>query len=326
MVSFWSSSTFQNATARLEHLKQAETALIRFARRYAVGNYDIQAYDTIISRSCLPSLKPCPVEGDELVIHAIHVEEKQCSQIRKQKSAYPLVAMHGYYNGAAYYYRNLLGLADYFDGVYSLDALGWGLSSRPKYCNLKNNQSVESAEEWFVESLEAWRKENEINKMVLLGHSFGGYMSVAYAERYPERVERLLLLSPVGVPDENDPSFKERKQRFESTFRSRMFIGVFQTLFATTTVGSVLRNYVSDQRSYGMVSRYVEGRLPSIEARDEQKAVTDYLFNNALATGSGENAIHAILTKDIMARRPLVHRIPKLKVKKIRYVHEITVN
>ena len=325
MVSFWSSSTFQN-TSRLDHLKQAEAALIRFARRYGEGDYDIQAYDTTISRSCLPSLKPCTLEGDELVIHAIRVEEKEGSEIRKQKKInYPLVALHGYYNGAAYYYRNLLGLAGHFERVYSLDALGWGLSSRPNYGNLKNNKSVASAEEWFVESLEAWRKENEINKMVLLGHSFGGYMSVAYAERYPERVERLLLLSPVGVPDENDPSFIERKQRFSSTLRSRIFVGVFQTLFAATTVGGFLRSYISDQRGYAMVRSYVEGRLPSIEASDEQKAVTDYLFNNALAAGSGENAIHAILTKDILARQPLVHRIPKLKVKNIRLVLEIAV-
>lgn len=321
MLHFWSSGVLQAAT-HLEQLKQAETKLMLFARRYAVGDYDIRAYDTIIPRSCLSSLKPCTQEGDELVIHAIHVEEKENIATGNPKSEYPLVALHGYYNGAAYYYRNLFGLASYFNNVYSLDALGWGLSSRPKYENLENNKSVESAEEWFVESLEAWRKENDIEKMVLLGHSFGGYMSVAYSERYPERVDRLLLLSPVGVPDESDPSFQERKQRFTSSFRSRVFVGIFQTLFNLTTVGSFLRNYVSDQRAYGMVSNYVQGRLPSIEARDEQKAVTDYLYNNALAASSGENAIHAILTNNILAKRPLVHRIPNLKVENIWYVRQ----
>jgi pimeloyl-ACP methyl ester carboxylesterase len=320
MVSFWSSSAvLLTNNARLEQLKLAETKLLHFAKRYAVGDYDIRAYDTTIPRSCLSSLKTCKEEGDELIIHAIHVQNNESSAPRKQKSEYPLVALHGYYNGAAYYYRNLLGLASYFGNVYSLDALGWGLSSRPKYGNLRNNRSVESAEEWFVESLEAWRRENHVEKMILLGHSFGGYMSVAYAERYPERVERLLLLSPVGVPDESDPSFQERKKRLLSSFRSRLFVGVFQALFDLTTVGSFLRNYVSEQRAYEMVSNYVRGRLPSIEARDEQSAVTDYLYNNALAAGSGENAIHAILTNNILARQPLVHRIPKLKVENIRY-------
>ena len=36
--------------------------------------------------------------------------------------------------------------------------------------------------------------------MRLVGHSLGGYLAVAYAERFPERVERLVLLSPVGLP------------------------------------------------------------------------------------------------------------------------------
>jgi len=321
MVFFWPSSAVVQSTARLEQLKQAESLLIEFARRYAVGDFDIRPYDTTIPRSCIPSLKPSQSEGEDLVIHAIHVQDKEDGTgTRRQRSQYPLVALHGYYNGAAYYYRNLLGLARYFQNVYSLDALGWGLSSRPRYDNLKNNQSIESAEEWFVESLEAWRKKNEIEKMVLLGHSFGGYMSVAYAERYPERVDRLLLLSPVGVPDETDPSFLERKQRLTSSISSRMFVGVFQTLFEWTTVGGVLRNVVSQERAYDWASRYVQRRLPSINALDEQEAVTDYLYSNAMAPSSGENAIHAILTKNIMAKQPLVHRIPKLKVENIRFV------
>lgn len=38
---------------------------------------------------------------------------------------------------------------------------------------------------------------NRVEKMTLCGHSLGGYMGVAYAEKYPERLERLVLVSPV---------------------------------------------------------------------------------------------------------------------------------
>lgn len=291
MVSFWSSSAVLTTAKRLESLRQAETQLILFAQRYGPSNCSIRPFDTIIPRSSIPSLKPSKKEGDELTIHGLHVvqeEEKEGSTSSIVKSEYPLVALHGYYNGASYYYRNLVGLASYYESVYSLDWLGWGLSSRPDFGNLQKKKSVESVEDWFVESLEAWRKENGVEKMVLLGHSMGGYMSVAYCERYPQHVAKLLLLSPVGVPDENDPSFQERKERFTSSFRSRMFVGVFQTLFNWTTVGSFLRTYVSEDRAFGMVENYVQGRLPSIEAKDEQEAVTKYLYNNAMAAGSGE--------------------------------------
>lgn len=324
MVSFWSSSALLQATARLESLRLAEAQLILFAQRYGPNTVEIRPFDTTIERSCIQSLNPSKKEGDELTIHGIHVQQEKSilpKGTRDAKSPYPLVALHGYYNGAAYYYRNLVGLASYFESVYSLDCLGWGLSSRPNFNNLKSKHSVESAEDWFVESLEAWRKKNGIDKMVLLGHSFGGCMSVAYSERYPQHVDKLLLLSPVGVPDENDPSFLERKERFTSSIRSRMFLGVVQTLFDWTTVGSFLRTMVSEERALGMVSNYVQGRLPQIEERDEQEAVTKYLFNNAVAPGSGEYAIHSILNNNILAKRPLQDRIPKLQVKEIAFLY-----
>jgi len=35
----------------------------------------------------------------------------------------------------------------------------------------------------------------------LCGHSFGGYIATVFALRYPENISKLLLLSPVGVPE-----------------------------------------------------------------------------------------------------------------------------
>ena len=50
---------------------------------------------------------------------------------------------------------------------------------------------MKAAEDYFVDELEVWREKNKIPKMVLCGHSLGGYLSVAYCEKYPDRVDKV---------------------------------------------------------------------------------------------------------------------------------------
>ena len=33
-----------------------------------------------------------------------------------------------------------------------------------------------------------------------MGHSFGGYIATKYAKIYPENIQGLILLSPLGIP------------------------------------------------------------------------------------------------------------------------------
>lgn len=72
--------------------------------------------------------------------------------------------------------------------VYAIDLLGFGKSSRPKF-----SKDAKEIEMQYVSSIEKWRECMKIDKMILLGHSFGGYLSTAYSIKYPERIEHLIL-------------------------------------------------------------------------------------------------------------------------------------
>ena len=116
-----------------------------------------------------------------------------------------LVMLHGYGAGLGLFYKNFEGLSRVPGWkVYALDLLGMGRSSRPafKIHAKERQQSITEAENWFVDALEEWRLQRKIDKFTLFGHSLGGYMAVAYALKYPGHLNKLILASPVGIPED----------------------------------------------------------------------------------------------------------------------------
>lgn len=54
--------------------------------------------------------------------------------------------------------------------------------------------------EAYVEWLRGFMMAQKDKKPILLGHSFGSIVSAAYAARYPESIDRLILVNPIGAP------------------------------------------------------------------------------------------------------------------------------
>jgi cardiolipin-specific phospholipase len=116
-----------------------------------------------------------------------------------------LVILHGYGAGLGFFYKNFEPLSRVKGWqLYALDMLGMGRSTRPSFkIKSKNRQAaIKEAEDWFIDALEEWRQKRKIDRFTLLGHSLGGYMAVAYALKYPGRLNKLVLVSPVGIPED----------------------------------------------------------------------------------------------------------------------------
>ena len=116
-----------------------------------------------------------------------------------------LVILHGYGAGLGFFYKNFEGLSRVKGWkVYALDLLGMGRSSRPTFKLLSKDRQkcITEAENWFIDALEEWRVQRKIDRFTLVGHSLGGYMSVAYALKYPGHLNKLILASPVGIPED----------------------------------------------------------------------------------------------------------------------------
>jgi pimeloyl-ACP methyl ester carboxylesterase len=107
----------------------------------------------------------------------------------------PIVLVHGFCGGVGLWLHNIDALSENRP-FYAFDLLGFGRSSRP---NFSTDPIV--AENQFIESIEDWRKALNLNEIILMGHSFGGYLSASYALKYPQHIKALILADPWGFPE-----------------------------------------------------------------------------------------------------------------------------
>jgi proline iminopeptidase len=108
------------------------------------------------------------------------------------------------------------GPSDMHDGGYELDALADGRTliafdqrsgGRSELVNDPELLTVEH----YLHDLEALRKHFNLESMILIGQSWGSGLAIQYANRHPEEVTRLLILSP--IPPVREPYWPERLEK-----------------------------------------------------------------------------------------------------------------
>ena len=104
----------------------------------------------------------------------------------------PIVVVHGLCAGIGLWVHMIDKLAQ-ANPFYAFDLPGFGRSSRPKF-----SENALEAEAQFVAAIDEWRREMKLEKMILLGHSFGGYLSTAYTLKHAANVQTLVLIDPWG--------------------------------------------------------------------------------------------------------------------------------
>ena len=258
-----------------------------------------------------------------------------------------LVMLHGYGAGLGFFYKNFDALSRVPHWkLYALDLLGMGRSSRPSFrIHVKDKEAkVREAENWFVDALEEWRIKRGIDKMTLLGHSLGGYMAVCYALKYPGHLNKLILASPVGIPedpyavneempDPNDSTMQNQftqsqdgivdergdnsnsldsKQKSQATVNGgkppprRMPKWAVTLWDANISPFSLVR--LAGPLGPRLVSGWTTRRFSHLPP-EEAQALHDYSYSLFRQKGSGEYALAYILAPGAFARSPLIRRI-----------------
>jgi len=304
----------------MQKLRRAEARLIEFSKKFGDRDPTADPYTMTTEETCIPAevlpLKKNKKLKQDLYMHSIKITDKLKDS---SKHDVPLVILPGYQNGALYFYRNVVSLSNYFKTVYSVDTLGCGLSSRTPGLLKKVDSSVDETEAFFVEALEAWRKANGISKMILAGHSMGGYIAVPYCEKYPQCVEQLLLFSPVGVTKEDEEGINDILGKM--SWSKKAAVSCVRYLFDVGVTPASFSRKIPKSRSRAWVVSYVNRRLPVVTDPREKDAIVDYLHLMAVIPGFAEDMLNRFLRSSSHGVKPTIDRIPKLKIPKVSFIY-----
>jgi pimeloyl-ACP methyl ester carboxylesterase len=99
--------------------------------------------------------------------------------------------------------------ASIWDGIYADFALDRSVV-RPDFSQLTNLTTIEE----YADKLQARLMAVMTGKVVLVGHSMGGYMALAFAEKHPDRVAGLVLYHSTATADDEEKR-QARRQAIE---------------------------------------------------------------------------------------------------------------
>jgi proline iminopeptidase len=127
--------------------------------------------------------------------------------VEEEGSGVPLVLINGGPGGTHHGFHPWFGRASEFARVIYYDQRGCGLSD---YEPGHDGYTVEQA----VEDLDGLRKALGLEKMILLGYSYGGFLAQYYTTHYPENVAGLVLVG--ASPNVSASLGRSRQQEFIS--------------------------------------------------------------------------------------------------------------
>lgn len=108
----------------------------------------------------------------------------------------PVLVLHGWGLESTKYSNLKSSLKKYFKEVHVLDLPGFGKSKSPKAPYTLTE---------YVKVVNNYLSNDKIEKVIIIGHSFGGRVGIKFANIYPNKIKKLIL---TGVPGVRDSSAK----------------------------------------------------------------------------------------------------------------------
>ncbi|MGA7732730.1 MAG: alpha/beta hydrolase [Chloroflexia bacterium] len=212
----------------------------------------------------------------------------------------PLVLVHGFPFDGSMWEKQLDGLGDEL-WVVAPDMPGMG-ESDPLALDREANMDD------YADAIADWAKSEGIENLVLAGHSMGGYIAFAFARKYPEMLEKLILIAT--RPGADADAAREGRYKTAGGVEEKGAVvaadAMFPKLFAPSTyekdkeTTENIRSLMLRQRKRGVIDSLhaMAGRPDSSPDMPRIKAPTLIIsgLQDAIIPGSEAEGMHNSIT------------------------------
>ena len=212
----------------------------------------------------------------------------------------PLVLIHGLGSGVGMWILNLESLARNRP-VYAFDIIGFGQSSRPLF----DSNSPIMVERQFINAIETWREKISLNKkFILVGHSFGAFLSASYAIEFSQYIAHLVLVDPWGFIRKPEKENGSNKYPYWLRF-SNTFLKSFNPYSLIRLAGPTGKKLIELTRA-DIIQKF------SYKIDNAKHVISNYLYHCIAQNPSGETAFHTLMNGFIWAKYPIISRLDVL--------------
>ncbi|MGZ9223062.1 MAG: alpha/beta fold hydrolase [Anaerolineales bacterium] len=226
----------------------------------------------------------------------IKVNDIQLAYARRGKGT-PLVLLHGYPLDHHLWDELVPLLDDSFDLIVP-DLRGFGEST-----TLDTPYTMDD----YATDIAGLLEQLGIQKAAIVGHSMGGYVALAFARLYPERVSGLGLVSSQVLAD--PPDRKEGRYKSAADVAEKGIGGVVETMTPKFTSNEGLQKFARESMERQRPAAYIGALKAMAERMDSTPLLSAFLFPVVLIHGDSDALIPIDRAREVKAALPHAHLV-----------------
>lgn len=207
----------------------------------------------------------------------------------------PLVLLHGFPLDHHLWDEVVPLLSDTFELIIP-DLRGFG-----------NSSTVDSfyAMEDFAADVAALLDQLEIQKAAIVGHSMGGYVALAFARLYPERITGLGLVSSQVLADA--PDRKEGRYKSAAEVADKGIASVVAAMTPKFTSNERLQEFAKQSMEKQQPAAYIGALKAMAERVDSTPLLSSFDFPVVVVHGDADSLIPIDRAREVKAAIPHAH-------------------